>query len=44
MHLIDRGFVNKNYKENLLNSFKASFKKGYGIETDIHATLDNQFI
>tara|TARA_B100001939_G_scaffold343507_1_gene356343 strand:- start:2077 stop:2706 length:630 start_codon:yes stop_codon:yes gene_type:complete len=44
MHLIHRGIVNKNYKENLLNSFKASFKKGYGIETDIHATLDNQFI
>ncbi len=31
MHLIHRGIVNKNYKENLLNSFKQSFKKGFGI-------------
>ena len=44
MHLIHRGIVNKNYKENLLSSFKASFKKGYGIETDIHATKDGHFI
>ena len=44
MHLIHRGIVNKLFKENLLNSFKQSFKKGYGIETDIHATKDNEFI
>ena len=44
MHLIHRGIVNKDYKENLLNSFKQSFKKGYGIETDIHATKDKEFI
>jgi len=44
MHLIHRGIVNKNYKENLLNSFKNSFKKGYGIETDIHATKDGEFV
>ena len=44
MHLIHRGIVNKNYKENLLNSFKQSFKKGFGIETDIHATKDNKFV
>ena len=44
MHLIHRGIVNKSFKENLLKSFKQSFKKGYGIETDIHATKDNQFI
>ena len=44
MHLIHRGIVNKLYKENLLNSFKASFEKGYGIETDIHATKDNHFV
>ena len=44
MHLIHRGIVNKSFKENLLNSFKASFKKGYGIETDIHATKDAQFV
>ena len=44
MHLIHRGIVNKNYKENILKSFKVSFKKGYGIETDIHATKDEKFI
>ena len=44
MHLIHRGIVNKNFKENLLKSFKQSFKKGYGVETDIHATKDNEFI
>ena len=44
MHLIHRGIVNKKYKENLLKSFNQSFKKGYGIETDIHVTKDNEFI
>ena len=44
MHLIHRGIINKFFKENLLASFKQSFKKGYGIETDIHATKDNEFI
>ena len=44
MHLIHRGIVNKKYKENLLKSFKQSFKKGYGIETDIHVTKDGEFI
>ena len=44
MHLIHRGIINKNFKENLLKSFKQSFKKGYGVETDIHATKDNEFI
>ena len=42
--IIHRGIVNKQYKENLLKSFKHSFKKGYGIETDIHATKDHEFI
>ncbi len=42
--IIHRGIVNKQYKENLLRSFKQSFKKGYGIETDIHATKDHEFI
>ena len=42
--LIHRGIVSKNYKENLLKSFKQSFKKGYGIETDIHVTKDDKFI
>ena len=44
MHLIHRGIVNKHHKENLLQSFKQSFKKGYGIETDIHVTKDGKFI
>jgi glycerophosphoryl diester phosphodiesterase len=44
MHLIHRGLVNKKLKENLLASFNQSFKKGYGIETDIHATKDKQFV
>mgnify|MGYP001194697040 CR=1 FL=1 len=44
MHLIHRGIINKDFKENLLKSFKQSFKKGYGVETDIHATKDDEFI
>ena len=44
MHLIHRGILKKNYKENTLNSFKLSFEKGYGIETDIHATKDLKFV
>ena len=44
MHIIHRGIVNKNYSENCLESFRASFKRKYGIETDIHATKDQKFI
>ena len=44
MHLIHRGIINKSHKENIIKSFKASFKKGYGIETDIHATKDQKFV
>tara|TARA_B100002052_G_scaffold270928_1_gene271457 strand:+ start:719 stop:1357 length:639 start_codon:yes stop_codon:yes gene_type:complete len=44
MHIIHRGIVNKNCKENNLKSFKASFKKNYSIETDIHLTKDNEFV
>ena len=44
MHLKNRGKINKDFKENLLKSFNQSFKKGYGVETDIHATKDNEFI
>ncbi len=44
MHIIHRGIVNKNYKENFLESFRSSFKKKFGIETDIHATKDNEFV
>ena len=42
--LIHRGIVSNKYKENLLKSFNQSFKKGYGIETDIHSTKDHKFI
>jgi len=42
--IIHRGIISKQYKENLLKSFKQSFKKGYGIETDIHATKDHEFV
>ena len=42
--IVHRGIVSKKYKENLLKSFKKSFKRGYGIETDIHATKDHEFI
>ena len=44
MHLVHRGILKKNYKENMLSSFKASFQKGYGVETDIHITKDNKFV
>ena len=44
MHLIHRGIVNNNYRENTLKSFKTSFKKRYGVETDIHATKDEKFV
>ena len=44
MHLVHRGILNKRYKENLLKSFNQSFKKGYGVETDIHITKDHEFI
>ena len=44
MHLIHRGILNKKFKENCLDSFKASFKKKYGIETDIHETKDKKFV
>ena len=44
MHIIHRGIVNKNYKENCLESFKESFKRKFGIETDIHITKDNEFV
>ena len=44
MHIIHRGIINSNFKENILTSFKKSFSKGFGIETDIHLTKDNKFI
>ena len=44
MHIIHRGIVSKGYKENCLKSFRASFKKRFGIETDIHSTKDKKFV
>ena len=43
-HLIHRGLINKNFRENTIKAFKHSFKRKYGIETDIHATKDHEFI
>ena len=44
MNIIHRGIANKKLKENCLKSFKVSFNKKYGIETDIHFTKDNKII
>ena len=44
IHLIHRGLAKKNFKENTIKSFKYSFKKKYGIETDLHSTKDNEFV
>ena len=43
-HYIHRGLINKNFQENTIKAFKHSFKRKYGIETDIHATKDHEFI
>ena len=37
-HYIHRGLAKKNFKENTLSAFKYSFKKKYGIETDLQVT------
>jgi len=44
IHLIHRGLAKKNFKENTIKSFKYSFKKKYGIETDLHSTKDNELV
>ena len=44
IHLVHRGLAKKSFKENTIKSFKYSFKKGYGVETDLHATKDNQLV
>ena len=44
MNIIHRGIANKKLKENCFKSFKESFNKKYGIETDIHFTKDNKII
>ena len=43
-HCIHRGLINKNLQENTIKAFKYSFRNKYGIETDIHATKDHEFI
>ena len=43
-HYIHRGLAKKKFKENTIPAFRYSFKKRYGIETDIHATKDHKFI
>jgi len=43
-HYIHRGLAKKGFKENTLSAFKYSFKKKYGIETDLQVTKDNQLI
>ena len=44
IHLIHRGLAKKNLKENTIKSFKYSFKKKYGIETDLHSSKDNELV
>ena len=44
MNIIHRGIANKKLKENCFKSFRESFNKKYGIETDIHFTKDNKII
>ncbi len=43
-HYIHRGLAKINFKENTIEAFKYSFKKKYGVETDLHATKDNQIV
>ena len=42
--LIHIGLAKKNFLENSIKSFNYCFNKNYGIETDIHATKDKEFI
>ena len=42
--LIHRGLAKKKFLENSAKSFNYCFNKNYGIETDIHATKDKEFI
>ena len=42
--LIHRGLISKDFQENTIKAFKHSFRRKYGIETDIHATKDHEFI
>ena len=44
MNIIHRGIATKKLRENCLRSFKQSFHKKHGVETDIHFTKDNKII
>ena len=43
-NIIHRGLAKKTFKENSIKAFKFCFKKNYGIETDLHTTLDNKIV
>ena len=43
-HYIHRGLAKRSFSENTLPAFKYSFKKKYGIETDLQVTRANQLI
>ena len=42
--LVHRGLAKKKFTENTITSFKYCFDRNYGVETDIHATRDEEFI
>ncbi len=43
-NIVHRGLAKKTFKENSIQAFKFCFKKNYGIETDLHTTLDNKIV
>ena len=43
-NIVHRGLAKKTFKENSIKAFKFCFKKNYGIETDLHTTLDNKIV
>ena len=43
-NIVHRGLAKKAFKENSIKAFKFCFKKNYGIETDLHTTLDNKIV
>ena len=43
-NIIHRGLAKKTFKENSIKAFQFCFKKNYGIETDLHTTLDNKIV
>ena len=43
-HYVHRGLIKRKLRENSIESFRNSIKKGYGIETDLHITKDKQIV